>query len=46
MTVMKEAREMGIEGGVVIEVNEDERIMRLLRLFYRRKKLESESEFL
>jgi hypothetical protein len=32
MTVREEATGMGIEGGVVIEVNEDETIMRLLRL--------------
>ena len=45
MTVREEAREMGIEGGVVIEVNEDEGIKRLLNLCDPRRKLESESDF-
>jgi hypothetical protein len=46
MTVREEATGMGIEGGVVIEVNEDETIMRLLRLCDPRRKLESDTDFL
>jgi hypothetical protein len=36
---------MGIEGGVVIEVNADEDIMGLLRLCDPRRKLESDLDF-
>jgi hypothetical protein len=46
MSVREEAREMGIEGGVVIEVNGDEEIMGLLRLCDPRRKLESDSDFI
>jgi hypothetical protein len=41
-TVREEATGMGIEGGVVIEVNEDETIMRLLRLCDPRRKLNTD----
>jgi hypothetical protein len=44
-TVLEEAREMGIEGGVVIEVNTDEEMMSILRLCDPRRKLESDSDF-
>ena len=44
-TVLEEAREMGIKGGVVIGVNENEEIMGLLRLCDPRRKLESDSDF-
>lgn len=44
-TVRNEAEEMGIEGGVVIEINEDEEIMGLLRLCDPRRELESDSDF-
>jgi hypothetical protein len=43
--VREEAIEMGIEGGVVIEVNADEDIMGLLRLCDPRRKLESDLDF-
>jgi hypothetical protein len=46
MTVREEATGMGIEGGVVIEVNEDETVMRLFRLCDPRRKLESDTDFL
>jgi hypothetical protein len=39
MTVREEAREMGIDGGVEIEVNGDEEVMGLLRLFIPRNDL-------
>ena len=44
-TVLEEARAMGIEGGVVIGVNENEEIMEMLRLCDPRRKLESDSDF-
>ena len=46
MSVREEAREMGIDGGVVIEVNGDEEIMGLLRLCDPRRKLESDTDFI
>jgi hypothetical protein len=46
MRVSEEAREVGIEGGAVIEVNEDEGVMRILRLFDPRRSLQSDSDFL
>jgi hypothetical protein len=46
MSVREEAGEMGIDGGVVIEVNGDEQIMGLLRLCDPRRKLESDTDFI
>jgi hypothetical protein len=46
MTVMEEARDMGIEGAVVVVLNEDVMVMELLWLCDPRRKLESDSEFL
>jgi hypothetical protein len=46
MTVSEEAREIGIERGVVIDVNEDEGEMRILRLCDPRRRLQSDSDFL
>jgi hypothetical protein len=46
MSVREEAREMGIDGGVVIEVNGDVKIMGLLRLRDPRRKLESDVDFI
>jgi hypothetical protein len=46
LTVREEAREMGIYGGVMMEVNGDEEIMGLLRLCEPRRKLESDSDFI
>jgi hypothetical protein len=46
MTVREEAREMGIDEGVEIEVNGDEEVMRLLRLCNPRRRLESDSDFI
>ena len=46
MTVREEAREMGIDGGVEIEVNGDEKVMGLLRLCDPRRRLESDSDFI
>jgi hypothetical protein len=40
MSVSEEAREMGIEGGAVVEVNEGEGVMRILRLCDPRRSLE------
>jgi hypothetical protein len=37
---------MGIEGGVVIEVNDDKIILQMLRLCDPRRKLESDTDFL
>jgi hypothetical protein len=46
MSVREDAREMGIDGGVVIEVNGDVKIMGLLRLCDPRRKLESDVDFI
>jgi hypothetical protein len=46
MSVREEASELGIEGGVVIEVNGDEEIMGLLRLCDPRRMLESDLDFI
>jgi hypothetical protein len=46
MSVREEAIELGIEGGVVIEVNGDQEIMGLLRLCDPRRKLESNLDFI
>ena len=44
-TVLEEAEEMGIMGAVVIEVNEAQEIMDILRLCDPRRKLTSDSDF-
>jgi hypothetical protein len=46
MSLSEEAREMGIEGGAAIEVNEDEGVTRILRLCDPRRSLQSDSDFL
>jgi ribonuclease HI len=46
MSVREDAREMGIDGGVVLEVNGDVKIMGLLRLCDPRGKLESDADFI
>jgi hypothetical protein len=46
MSVREDAREMGIDGGAVIEVNGDVKIMELLRLCDPRRKLESDVDFI
>ena len=44
-TVLEEAEEMGIMGAVVMEVNEAQEIMHILRLCDPRRKLTSDSDF-
>jgi hypothetical protein len=46
LTVREEAREMGIDGGVEIEVNGDKEVMGLLRLCDPRRRLESDLDFI
>ena len=46
LTVREEAREMGIDGGVEIEVHGDKEVMGLLRLCDPRRRLESDLDFI
>jgi hypothetical protein len=46
LSVADEAVEMGVTGGVVLEVNGDESIMAILRLCDPRTELGAESEFI
>jgi hypothetical protein len=46
MTVREEAREMAVDGGVEIEVNGDEEVLRLQRFCDPRRMLDSDSDFI